>query len=179
MVQAIAHQTFKGTAEEAQAAFRGRLLALARSHDLLTESNWSQVSLRELAAGSLHVQDEDQDEMRVALRGPAVLLTPRQAVAVSMALHELLTNAMKHGSLSKAEGKVTLEWAWTDEAQPRLEMHWREEGGPAVSPPTRTGFGSVLLQRSLQGDLNAEVGLNFHPSGLVCSIRAPLAPAAA
>ena len=108
VVQAIAHQTFKGADEEAQAAFRGRLVALARSHDLLTESNWSQVSLHELAAGSLHVQKEEHEkkEVRVSLQGPTVLLVPRQAVALSMALHELLTNAMKYGALSNADGKI-------------------------------------------------------------------------
>jgi PAS domain S-box-containing protein len=176
VVQAIAHQTFKGAAEDAQAAFRGRLAALARSHDLLTESNWSVVSLQELAAGSLQVQDEN--EMRVSLSGPSVPLTPRQAVSIGMALHELFTNALKYGALSRTEGRVTLAWGWTSEVPPRLEIVWREQGGPVVSPPSRGGFGSILLQRSLKGDLNAEVQLDFDPSGLLCTIRAPLAAAA-
>jgi len=173
VVQAIAHQTFKGAAEDAQAAFRGRLVALARSHDLLTESNWSEVSLQELADSSLQVRDED--EARVSVRGPPVLLSPRQAVAIGMALHELFTNALKYGALSIPGGKVALAWEWTDETPPRLDILWREQDGPPVSPPSRSGFGSVLLQRSLKGDLNAEVSLDFNPSGLVCSIRAPLA----
>lgn len=172
VVLAIAHQTFKGTADDAQDAFRGRLVSLARSHDLLTDSNWTQVGLRELAAGSLQMQDGD--EARVSLQGPAVLLTPRQAVSLSMALHELFTNAMKYGALSNREGHVTLEWEWLDETPPRLELRWQEHGGPAVAPPTRSGFGSLLLQRSLKGDLNAEVTLDFDPEGLVCVIRAPL-----
>jgi PAS domain S-box-containing protein len=174
VVLAIAHQTFKGTADESREAFRGRLVSLARSHDLLTDSNWTQVGLQELAAGSLQMQDGD--EARVLLRGPAVLLTPRQAVSLSMALHELFTNALKYGALSDREGRVTLEWDWTAETPRQLEIRWREQGGPAVAPPTRTGFGSVLLQRSLKGDLNAAVTLDFDPAGLVCIIRASLAP---
>jgi PAS domain S-box-containing protein len=170
VVQAIAHQTFKGTSEDAQAAFRGRLSSLARSHNLLTEFNWGHVSLQELAAGSL----QDENESRVSLGGPAVPLNPRQAVAIGLALHELFTNALKYGALTQPEGKVTLEWKWTDESQSRLEIQWREQGGPPVSPPTRSGFGSVLLERSLKGDLNADVSLDFQPSGLVCTIRAPL-----
>jgi two-component sensor histidine kinase len=129
--------------------------------------------LRELAAGSLQMQNGD--ELRVSLRGPAVLLMPRQAVSLSMALHELFTNAMKYGALSNGEGRVTLDWDWTEETPRRLEIRWREQDGPAVTPPSRSGFGSVLLQRSLKGDLNADVTLDFDPAGLVCIIRASLA----
>lgn len=176
VVQALAHQTFKGAAEEAHVAYRGRLMALARSHDVLTESNWGEVSLQELAAGSLQAHGEG--EGRIALQGPPVMLTPRQAVALSMALHELFTNALKYGALSNREGRVTLDWDWVGDVPPRLEIRWREKEGPPVSPPKRSGFGSVLLERSLKGDLNADVSLAFEPSGLVCVIRAPLAAAA-
>jgi PAS domain S-box-containing protein len=173
VVLAIAHQTFKGIADDSQEAFRGRLVSLARSHDLLTDTHWTQVGLRELAAGSLQMQRGD--ELRVSLRGPAVLLMPRQAVSLSMALHELFTNAMKYGALSNGEGRVTLDWDWTEETPRRLEIRWREQDGPAVTPPSRSGFGSVLLQRSLKGDLNADVSLEFNRAGLVCVIYAPLA----
>ncbi len=173
VVLAIAHQTFKGAADGLQEAYRGRLVSLARSHDLLTDSNWTQLGLKELAAGSLQMQDGD--EARVSIDGPAVLLTPRQAVSLSMALHELFTNAMKYGALSNREGHVTLEWEWTQETPPQLEIRWHEQGGPRVAPPTRTGFGSVLLQRSLKGDLNAEVTLDYDPAGFVCVIRVPVA----
>jgi two-component sensor histidine kinase len=81
---------------------------------------------------------------------------------------------MKYGALSNRDGRVTLEWEWSAGTPGQLEIRWSEQGGPPVTAPTRTGFGSVLLQRSLKGDLNADVTLEFNPAGLVCVIRAPL-----
>lgn len=173
VVQAIARQTFRGTDDDACTTFDGRLLALARSYDLLTHSSWSNVPLSGLAEVALQIQS--QPNPRIVLRGPEILLLPRQAVSIGMAFHELMTNALKYGALSTSTGKLTVEWTRHEDPKPSLAITWREEGGPPVVPPDRKGFGTLLLQRTLTGDLNAEVALDFPPSGLVCSIRIPLA----
>ena len=172
VVQAIAHQTFQGTAEEACTAFNHRLVALARSHDLLTHANWSNITLESLATGALQLNESSGG--RVELSGPPVLLRARQAVAFGMAFHELFTNALKYGALSNADGRVAMQWELGGATPKQLRLTWREQGGPPVAPPTRRGFGSLLLERILRGDLSADVTLDYQPSGLVCTISAPL-----
>lgn len=173
IVQGIAHQTFKDpAAPKAQQAFEGRLFALAVAHSLLTEANWENASLEQLALDTLNVGAPNRD--RVSLSGPQILLPPKEAVAIVMALHELCTNAMKYGALSNDTGRIALGWSRDDGAAPRLRLVWREEGGPSVTPPKRRGFGSLLLERTLAQDLDGNVTTEFRPEGLVCSIEAPL-----
>lgn len=173
VVQSIARQTFREpeTTRDARQAFEGRLVALALAHNLLTELNWEHVSLEQIARLILNVTENGAGRIRVS--GPAVLLPPKEALAITMALHELCTNAMKYGALSNTAGRVDVEWTRTEDR--RLKLAWRESGGPCVSPPRRRGFGSRLLERSLASDLDGEVELAFEPSGLVCRIDAPLA----
>jgi PAS domain S-box-containing protein len=172
VVQALAYQTFRGTAQEPRVAFEGRLLALARSHDLLTQANWDTVSLKDLATASVQIQGSPGP--RISVSGPEIMLSPREALSIGMALHELFTNALKYGALSSPEGRISLSWARRAGETPGLDIVWLEEDGPPVSAPSRSGFGSVLLQRTLTGDLNAEVDLDFRPAGLRCSIKIPL-----
>ena len=172
VVQAIARQTFRDVDKGAREAFDGRILALARSHDLLTQSKWENVSLLELARTALQLHGNS--EARVSLDGPVVPLEPSHALAIGMILHELFTNATKYGALSNNEGRIALEWALTEESEPQLNLLWRESGGPSVSLPRRNGFGSVLLERILKGELSGDVNMDFHPSGLICSISARL-----
>jgi PAS domain S-box-containing protein len=172
VVQGIAHQTFKNTDPDARRGFEGRLVALAVAHNLLTDANWENASLEQLAADTLHTSGPSGE--RVSLSGPRILLPPREALAIAMALHELCTNAVKYGALSNDTGRITLDWSLSDDAEARLELVWREHGGPPVSPPTRRGFGSLLLDRTLAHDLNGKVAMEFKPQGLVCSISAPL-----
>lgn len=172
VVQAIARQTFRGATKDAREAFDGRILALARSHDLLTQSKWESVSLQDLARTALQFQDSV--EARISLSGPVIPLEPRHALAIGLVLHELFTNALKYGALSKNEGRIALDWALTDASEPQLKLLWRESGGPTVSLPSRKGFGSVLLERTLQSDLNGDVKKDFLPSGLVCAISVRL-----
>lgn len=172
VVQAIARQTFRGATKDAREAFDGRILALARSHDLLTQSKWESVSLLELARTTLQLKEGV--EAPVSLSGPVIPLEPRHALSIGLILHELFTNALKYGALSKSEGRIALDWALTDASEPQLKLLWRESGGPTVSLPSRKGFGSVLLERTLKGELNGDVTMDFHPSGLVCSISTPL-----
>lgn len=172
VVQAIAHQTFKDAAEKPRNAFNLRLAALARSHDLLTHANWETLLLQDLAANALQLQAGDG--ARISLSGPPVLLRARQAVALGMAFHELFTNALKYGALSRDEGKVAVAWSLTSDPAPHLSLTWREQDGPPVRQPKRRGFGSLLLERILRGDLNADVTLDYRRSGLVCTISAAL-----
>jgi PAS domain S-box-containing protein len=174
VVQGIAHQTFRNASNPAEArkAFEGRLVALAHAHNLLTQANWENASLHELAELSLDAKGSNA--ARVLLSGPKILLPPKDAVSIAMALHELCTNAMKYGALSNESGRINLKWERTDDAQPQLQLHWHETGGPLVTPPSRRGFGSMLLERTLAQDLDGEVKMTFAPTGLMCSIGAPL-----
>ena len=173
VVQSLAHQTFRNVdAKEAKTAFEGRLLALAAAHNLLTQSNWESAPMADVAADTLQAEGVNRD--RVLLSGPRVLLAPRAALAIAMALHELGTNALKYGALSNDTGRVHLTWSVAEGSPPMLRLNWREEGGPAVAPPSRRGFGSVLLERSLAHDLDGKVTTDFRSEGLVCQIEAPL-----
>jgi len=174
VVQGIAHQTFRSTSnpEEARKAFEGRLVALAQAHNLLTQANWENASLQELAETTLDTRG--LNAQRVLLSGPMIFLPPKEAVSIAMALHELCTNAVKYGALSNDTGRVALHWTRTDGAQPSLTVQWTETGGPPVVPPSRRGFGSLLLERTLAQDLGGEVKTAFHPTGVLCSIVTPI-----
>ena len=171
VVQSIAHQTFRrdDVPREARKSFDDRLVALAAAHNLLTLSNWESAAVADIAAAAL--QADGANKGRVVLSGPPVKLLPREALALAMALHELATNAVKYGALSNDSGRVDLQWS-RDAA--RLTLRWVESGGPAVSKPTRRGFGSVLLERSLAQDLNGTVDIDYRPQGLTCAIALPV-----
>lgn len=173
IVQGVAHQTFRNNTDtvEARRAFEGRLGALGHAHNLLTEANWENASFRELA--QLTLDTKGMNAGIVFLDGPKILLSPKQAVSLAMLLHELCTNARKYGAMSVDKGQVMLNWWTTDDARPQLWIRWHERGGPLVSPPTRRGFGSVLLERTLAHDLDGRVTIDFKPEGLLCSIVIP------
>ncbi len=129
VVQSIARQTFREseTMLDARQAFEGRLVALALAHNLLTRLNWERVPLEQIARVILKVTEDGSGRIRVS--GPAVLLRPKEALAITMALHELCTNAMKYGALSNKVGRVDVEWTQT--AGPRLKLAWRESAALA------------------------------------------------
>jgi PAS domain S-box-containing protein len=174
VVQSIANRTFSGVSAAAPArrAYEGRLIALAQAHNLLTQTNWENASLHELASAALDTDDSNAG--RIILSGPPILLAPKQALSMAMALHELYTNALKYGALSRDGGSIDVQWTCTDMPAPRFTFTWREIGGPKVSPPKRKGFGSLLLGRMLAGDMDADVRLNFDQTGFSCVIEAPL-----
>jgi two-component sensor histidine kinase len=173
-VQSIASQTLRNASspDDAREALENRLLALSRAHDVLTRENWEGASLHEIVAQAV-APYSSRGEDRLHLTGEAIRLQPRMALAVAMALQELATNAVKYGALSNATGEVRI--AWTD-GEDRLHLIWRETGGPPVKPPSRRGFGTRLIERSLASDLNGEVRIRFEPTGLVCTVDAPLTP---
>lgn len=173
IVQAVARQTFERSdvPHETRQAFDGRLSALAAAHDLLTRENWEKASLRALAADAAVLCGSAGE--RILFDGPPLVLEPKQAVSVALALHELCTNAMKYGSLSGSGGGVEMTWRLTDETRPRLALVWREHGGPPVAPPRRRGFGTRMIERVLAQELGGEVAVEFRPQGLVCTVTAP------
>jgi two-component sensor histidine kinase len=170
-VQAIADQTLRTNADPAdfRIAFEARLMALSNTHNLLTATNWMSADLHEVAQMELRPHGPE----RYRLTGPSVALTPAQALALGLLFHELATNAAKHGALSTGEGCVKVVWR-LDKGD--LEIDWKEHDGPTVPPPTRQGFGSRLIERSLRGQLDGEASLDYAPDGLRCHIRLPLAP---
>lgn len=178
-VQSIARQTLKDGEHPAAAreAFLDRLGALAAAHDILTREQWHGVGLEELAHGVLDPLTGGDGAL--VLEGPRALMSSRVALPVSMAFHELGTNALKYGALSQPGGQVRISWRPAPDAPGVVCLSWREEGGPPVVPPARRGFGSRLLERGLAADLGAPVELRYKPHGLEAVLRIPtLGPAA-
>jgi PAS domain S-box-containing protein len=169
-VQAIAFQTLRGNISlpEARARFEARLIALSKAHNLLTEQNWERAALERV------VRDATEHlggERRFTVSGPEVWLSPRAALALALALHELGTNAAKYGALSADGGRVDI--AWTDQNS-TLCLDWKEHGGPPVTAPVRRGFGSRLIEQGLAGDLGGEARIAFDPDGLRCTVEAAI-----
>ena len=173
IVQSIAAQTFRssGVDPSVQRAFEARLITLSNVHGVLTQSNWDSVELHDVVSSALRPHDA-LDRARFTVAGPALRLGPKCAVALSMAVHELCTNAIKYGALSGESGHVDITWS---DADGRLRWRWRECGGPPVMQPTRTGFGSRMIERALAMQLSGQVTIDYAPAGVVCTIDAPLA----
>lgn len=172
-VQSMAAQTLRNEPSPAVAfeKFEARLMGLSRVHDILTRESWHGAPLREVAERALRPFDEAG--MRINIVGPPVRLQPGGALTMALIFHELATNALKYGALSNAEGRIDLAWDYDPEAR-WLECQWTEAGGPPVAPPTRTGFGSRLIERSLRGELKGEATMAYHPQGFACRLRARL-----
>jgi PAS domain S-box-containing protein len=175
IVQAIAHQSFSGgrDADEAKAAFEGRLTALSAAHDVLTRESWASASMLRIVEDALAPYRGGTGRFRIA--GEDLRLPPKTAVSLALAIHELATNAVKYGALSVDAGFVEISWSVAaQEGGQRLHFTWREQGGPAVAAPTRRGFGTRLIERSLAAEFEGEVRIAFEPSGVVCTVEAPL-----
>lgn len=178
IVQAIATQTLRAGGEEYSSisrTFMQRLQALARSYDVLVLRDWASASLRELLAATLAPFDDDK-RSRIAIHGPDVSLTATSAVALGLAVNELATNAAKYGALSNRDGHIEVEWILHGRPE-RLQLAWRERGGPPVEAPKRKGFGSTLIDRALPGELGGSAHIQYKPDGVVCEIDAPVLPA--
>ena len=173
-VQSIASQTFRGhdVARDLRATFESRLIALSNAHNVLTRESWEGAPLAEIVAQAI-LPFVQKDAPRIRSNGPDVRCSTKSALALAMALHELATNAVKYGALSTAEGSVRIEWT-VDRADGRFALIWSEQDGPPVVQPTRQGFGSRLVGRSLAGELGGDVRLDFRPDDLRCTISAPL-----
>jgi PAS domain S-box-containing protein len=178
-VQAIADQTFHaGAREDARQAFSARIVSLARTHDLLARRSWQQAGLHDVVLQALAPFEGAPDPRFDVEAGDDVLLKPKAALALSMALHELATNAVKYGALSNGNGRVRVAWEVARGSGERLCFSWREIGGPPVFRPSRRGFGSVMIERGLARELNARVALDYAPTGLVVQMEMELPNAA-
>ena len=147
---------------------------MSRAHDVLTQEDWEGVYLQELIVKTI-APICVQPEQRFQISGPALRLRPKLALSLSMAFHELCTNAAKYGALANETGRIEIRWEVHETGPGRcLHLRWEETGGPEVQTPRRKGFGSRLLERALRREFDAQVTLSFAPSGVVCEISMPL-----
>ncbi len=171
VIQAMARKTasLSDDVESFVADFSARLRSMAAAHDLLVSQSWHGADLGELIRASV-AQTIAPTAEQVHMRGPALMLSPDTAQNLALAFHELATNASKYGSLAADSGELEVTWRREDGG---VNIHWEERGGPLVVPPTRQGFGRVLLERLVGTTLNGSVTLDFRPEGLVCVIVFP------
>ena len=175
LVDGIARQTAK--AEDLPKAFverfGDRLHALGAAYDLLITRDWTGVDLRPLVERQM-ASVMPADPSRVTIAGPALVVAPEAGQYLALALHELATNATKHGALARPEGTVDVTWRRTTgpDGAPLIELVWRERGTP-LAPPTRSGFGRLLLETLVARALRGEAGLEFSPEGLLWRVSFP------
>lgn len=174
MVGAIANQTMRGdSVSAAREAFSACLITLSYAHDILTQTSWASAPIKDVVEGALAPHRSGRGHIHV--RGSNLELLPKQALALSVAVHELATNAVKYGSLS-TNGRVDIEWSnERSETVTGFRFTWTESGGPPVSEPTpdRKGFGSRLIERMLANDFSGQVRTFYHPHGVVVELLAP------
>lgn len=180
IVQAVASQTLRqaGDLKSANEALSSRFAALGRATDVLTRSEWTAADLHTIARTALMAHQSVAG--RFHLTGPALRFDPQVSLALTLAFHELMTNAIKYGALSNDEGHVDLSWSVGPGpigGEPRFDLVWREIGGPEVRPPVRRGFGSLMIERSLRAYFRGDTAIDYDPAGLVFRIDAPLGDA--
>ncbi len=181
-VQSIAAQALRSSSdpEVVREAIESRLFALSCSHDLLTRESWEGAGLFDLVNQALKPFGVSNGRAgRVVITGDNTRVSPKTALALGIAFHELATNAVKYGAFSNALGSVAIAWSIVPQAGTnRLLLRWLEEGGPPVRAPTGTGFGSRVLVRGLAHELDAKVQLDYRAEGLSCTIDIPSPEAA-
>ena len=171
IVQSVAVQTVRNTStlDTFSETFSGRLRALSSAHDILTRTRWGGVPLKPLLEASVAAYPG-----RINLEGPDVTLASHAVVPLSMVLHELMTNAAKYGALS-ASGSVEVRWQEISSGgTPKVRLTWIEKGGPPVKPATGKGFGTKLIERVMNYDLEGEAALDYRPEGLQCVLEFPV-----
>jgi PAS domain S-box-containing protein len=171
-IQSMIAQTLSGANVDRRVyeALEARLISMAGAHDILTQENWAGADLREIAERAVGAFAPKE---RVHIDGSDIRLAPAAALAISMALHELATNAVKYGALSE-KGKVDVTWQVENQGEPWLSVLWEESGGPPVVEPSRRGFGTRLITRGLATQLGGQADIRYESKGIICRIRAPL-----
>ncbi|WP_346656037.1 PAS domain-containing protein [Bradyrhizobium sp. dw_78] len=166
VVMAVANQTAQHASDvkQYQTRFAERLQALAHCHDLLVKDSWHGASLHDLVSAQMRPFSE-ANAGRIDASGPCVILNPDAVQHLGLALHELATNASKHGALSGPYGTVSIRWQ-VEEADNRVRIDWCEKNGPAVAPPRRRGFGHVVIEQIVPRALNGSGVLDFSPEGV-------------
>jgi two-component sensor histidine kinase len=170
VVQAIARQTFSSADAASVDDFSARLLALSTAQKVLIDSETRAAMMTTVIAEALAPHCADGE--RCTIKGPDLALGGRRAHALTLALHELATNAGKYGALAVDRGWVEVSWTVTAE---QLDFRWSEHGGPPVTAPTRRGFGSQLITRNLSAAFGGKVDLDFKPTGVECRLTAAAA----
>jgi two-component sensor histidine kinase len=179
IVQSIAAQSLRsgGPPDQVELILTERLRALAQAHDALSETRWDSVSLRGLLTRALDPFIFDRPG-RLTLSGEEVPTPADQVVGLILCLHELATNAIKYGALSRPEGRVEITWrASQTPGGPRLLLSWTERDGPRVTPPRRQGFGTRVLTGGLAARTRPKVTLDYPPEGLIWRAEFDLTPA--
>jgi PAS domain S-box-containing protein len=176
-VQSIVWQALRSASDPQviRHTIESRLLALSRSHDLLTRGNWKSAGLHDIISDAIEpFSISNTYRRRIDIKGDNIRFAPKVALALSIAFHELATNAVKYGALSNATGLIDVHWS---KAKPSISndysLEWRETGGPHVVPPKRHGFGSGIIKRGLALELEGEVHLHYMRDGLVCVMNFP------
>lgn len=149
----------------------GRVRAISATHDLLTRSEWGTTPLRDVveAEVALYLNDEDR---HILIDGPDVQLAPGDALSLGLAVHELTTNAARHGALARAGGDVAIQW---ELVRPDLvRVAWQETGGPDAKPAGRHGFGLQLIERIVAHELGQPVEIDFGKDGMTCVMLVPV-----
>jgi PAS domain S-box-containing protein len=172
VVQSLIEQTLRDDQVDKQVrdALSGRVAALAAAHNVVTRKKWEPALLRDVIHEALFPFCEAG---RCDIDGPDLAVSPTTAVTLALAVHELATNAAKYGALKSAEGQISVRWQVEDG---QLTWEWQEQGGPAVTPPSRQGFGTRMMERGLARQLGGTVSLDYCPDGLKCRVEAPLPP---
>jgi PAS domain S-box-containing protein len=178
-VQSIVRQALRFYSEpkDIRDAIESRLLALSRSHDLLSRENWKSARLRDVIDDALEAFDVvGGPEDRIVIAGEDIRLPPQTALALGIGFNELATNAAKYGAFSNQIGSVLIEWkiVSTSPENSRLTLHWQERNGPPVLRPSRKGFGSRMIEQGLARELEGSVEVDYRPEGVVCKIIIPV-----
>jgi len=169
-VQSIAMLTRAGagSVDEYVEGFQRRILALSSAYNLLTDNNWQGANLREIVSGMIEPYGQPN---QMSVDGPSVRLPPRQTLALAAALQELATNAAKYGALSVEHGRLDVRWGYADQ---KLNLSWIESDGPAVTKPTRRGFGSRLIEEVMAREGGWTSELQYRPEGMRCYLSIQL-----
>ena len=176
MVHAIVSQTLRQaeSLEDARRSIQSRIGMMAQAHDRLIKSTWTNALVTEVIQAAL--TPHRMEEGRFVLDGPDLPVGSKQALALTMALHELATNAAKYGALSNDRGHVRVQWRQLNNgSHQEFRLNWTEADGPLVTPPTRRGFGSRMIEQALASYFNGSAELAYEPSGLIFELKAPLA----
>jgi PAS domain S-box-containing protein len=169
-VQAIASRSISTASLAEREEFHARLRALANAHDLLTNENWDRALLNDVVDRALAPFRDNQRD-RLITSGPGnIWINANAAQLLTMALHELATNAIKYGALSNEAGKVRVDWVQVTQPRPLARLRWQESGGPPVSPSPHKGFGSLLLERVFTGE-SGSAQCEFPPEGVICTLE--------
>jgi two-component sensor histidine kinase len=174
VVMAVAQRTAASSPEEFVQRFSNRIRALATNHDLLVKNQWKSIEASDLVRGQL-AHFGDLVGRRIIFGGAAVRLSAAAAQSIGMAIHELSTNAVKYGALSRDDGYIEIAWRIeSGEAGERFAVSWIERGGPLVAFPTYRGFGTTVVTKMAEMSLDGDAWLEYAPSGVTWRLSCPV-----